>query len=210
MRATVSLSPTSGSNGRCRGMIHAAVSQIAFELNQFLKRSFDRSEDMVVVSNILEQDGTLAAHIDNKVVVFLTNIEKEPIPSSLPKSQAMGGTRAVMGHTPLHLNLYLMFAASFSGSNYPEALKFISSTIRFFQMTPVLDRHNTPELDPGIERLVLDMENLNIQQLSNLWGILSSRYLPSILYKVRMVVIDAQAVRTESYTIKEPRPSLGG
>ena len=191
-------------------MIHTAINQIAFELNQFLKRNFERSEDMVVVSNILEQDGTLAAHIDNKVVVFLTNIEKEPVPGSPPQAGAMGGSRTVMGTAPLHLNLYLMFAAYFSGSNYPEALKCISSTVRFFQMTPVFDHHNTPDLHRGIERLVLDVQNLDMQQLSNLWGILSSRYLPSILYKVRMVTIDADAVRAESYTIKEPRPSLGG
>jgi hypothetical protein len=190
-------------------MIQAAVRQIALELNQFLKRSFARSEEMVVVSNILEQDGTVAAHIENKVVVFLTNIEKETVARALPQVKIGAGARSVVGTVPLHLNLYVMFAAYFSGSNYPEALKSISATIRFFQMTPVLDHHNTPDLDPSIDMLALEIENLDIQQLSNLWGILSSRYLPSIMYKVRMVTIDAGAVQSEVYAIQEPRPSLG-
>ena len=128
-------------------MIYAAIHQIAAELDQFLKRTFDRSEDMVVVSNILEQDGTLASHIDNKVVVFLTNIERETVPNSLPQARVSGGSRTVVGNDPLHLNLYLMFAAYCSGSNYPEALKFISSTLRFFQMNPVID-HSTRPLSP--------------------------------------------------------------
>ena len=46
-------------------MIYAAVSHISSQLNQFLKRSFDLVEDVVVMSNILEQDGTL----DRKSVV---------------------------------------------------------------------------------------------------------------------------------------------
>jgi hypothetical protein len=190
-------------------MIYAAVNQIAVELNQFLKRAFDRSEDMVVVSNILEQDGTVASHIDNKVVVFLTNIEKEAVPNSLPQPGVIGGSRTVVGNVPLHLNLYLMFAAYFSGSNYPEALKSISTTMRFFQMNPVFGHQNTPDLDRRIDRLALDVENLDIPQLSNLWGILSTRYLPSVMYKVRMVTIDAGAVSSEVHTMKEPRPSLG-
>ncbi len=193
-------------------MIHATINQITFELNQHLKRTFGRSEEMVVVSNILEQDGTVAAHIENKVVAFLVNIEKETVASSHPqaKAKAIGGSRSVVGNAPLHLNLSLMFAACFSGGNYPEALKSISATMRFFQMTPVMDHQNTPDLDRRIDRLVLEIENLDIQQLSNLWGILSTRYLPSILYKVRMVSIDADAVKSELHIINEPKPSING
>jgi hypothetical protein len=191
-------------------MIDAAIGQIAAELNQFLKRTFDRSEDLVVVSNLLEQDGSVAPHVDNKVVVFLTNIEKETVQASIHSTPALNGPRTLVASEPLHLNLYLMFAGCFSGSNYPEALKFIATTIRFFQANPVFDHHNTPELDRRIDRLALDVENLDIQQLSNLWGILSTRYIPSIMYKMRMVTIDADAVRSEVYTVNEPRPSLGG
>lgn len=190
-------------------MIYAAVNHIAAELNQYLKRTYDRSEDMAVVSNILEQDGALASHIDNKVVVFLTNIEKEKVPAALPNARAKGDSRTLVGHAPLHLNLYLMCAAHCSGANYPEALKFISTTMRFFQMNPVFDHQKTPELDSRIDRLAIDIENLDMHHLSNLWGILSTRYLPSVLYKVRLVTIDADAVRSEVYNIDQPKPSLG-
>jgi hypothetical protein len=189
-------------------VIDSAVSLIAAQLNQFLRRSLELSEDVVVVSNILEQDGTVAPNIDNKIVVFLTNIEKDTMPQAQPRAQAAGAGvgRTTVTTAPLYLNLYLMVAAYFNGSNYPEALKFISNTVHFFQSQPVLDHANTPDMDPRIDRLVLDIENLDIQQLSNLWGVLSGKYLPSVLYKVRMVAVDAGAVTAEPFTVVETRP----
>ena len=59
-------------------MIDTAISHIAGELNLFLKRSFELDEDVVVVSNILEQDGSVASHVNNKIVVSLVNLRKTP------------------------------------------------------------------------------------------------------------------------------------
>lgn len=181
-------------------MIHAAVSHIASQLNQFLKRSFDLSEDVVAMSNVMEQDGTLAPNINNKLIVFLVNVEKETA-SSRPGS--LGGfERSAATYPPVFLNLYVMVAANFGCSNYPEALKFLSNTVSFFQRQPVFDHQVTPELDKRIEKLALDIENLNIQDLSSLWGILSGKYQPSILYKVRMVAFDAGDIRSQLSPIK--------
>ena len=191
-------------------MIDSAISHIASQLNQFLRRSLELSEDVVVVSNIHEQDGTVAPNIDNKLVLFLTNIEKDTTPRAQPRAQAVSAGRTTLTTPPLHLNLYLMVAGYFSGNNYQESLKFLSNTVRFFQSVPVLDHGNTPDMDPGIDRLVLDIENLDIQQLSNLWGVLSGKYLPSVLYKVRMVTVDAGAVTAEPFTVLETRPTASG
>jgi hypothetical protein len=181
-------------------MIHAAVSHISSQLNQFLKRSFDLNEDVVVLSNILEQDGTLAPNINNKLVVFLVNVEKETA-SSRPGN--LGGfERSASTYPPVYLNLYVMVAGSFGCSNYAEALKFLSNTVSFFQRQPVFDHQVTPELDKRIDKLALDIENLNIQDLSSLWGILSGKYQPSILYKVRMVAFDAGDIRSQLSPIK--------
>lgn len=189
-------------------MIDAAINHIAGQLNQFLVRSFDLNEDVVVVSNVLEQDGNVAPHINNKLVVFLANIEKDTSPQRLPfqpPAQFVGADRAIVSTPPLYLNLYLMVAAAFSGSNYPEALKFISNAIGFFQRQPVFDHTNTPELDDRINKLVMEMENLNIHDMSNLWGVISGKYLPSVLYKMRMVAIDAGDVRSQVPVMKAPQ-----
>src|SRR5215207_5203385 len=99
-------------------MIDIAISHIAAQLNQSLRRNLQVGEDLVVVSNIVEQDGTLAQHVANKLVVSLVNIERDTLPH---RGTAHSGTslgRMGQSPEPLYLNLLLMFAANFSGSNY--------------------------------------------------------------------------------------------
>jgi len=188
-------------------MIESAVSHIAGQLNQYLKRNLDLTEDIVVVSSLLEQDGTVANHVNNKLVVFLVNIEKETATQRRPPHN--GGGPVVVGYPPIYLNLFVMVAAHFASSNYTEALKFLSKAVSFFQSRPVLDHSNSPDLDPEIQRLVLDIENLGTHDLSNLWGVLSGRYLPSVLYRVRMVAFDSDDVRAQVPTVRQPDPSVG-
>jgi hypothetical protein len=187
-------------------MIAAAVNHIAGQLNQYLKRTFDSSEEIVVASNLLEQDGTLAANINNRLVVFLVNIEKDGT-AQRGNGGPAGMASRVQGFPPVYLNLYVMVAAHFGQGNYGEALKFLSATISFFQGRPVLDHANSPELDGRIDRLVLDIENLSVADLSNLWGVLSSHYLPSVLYKVRMVAFDGADVRKRVAAVRAPDSS---
>lgn len=191
---------------RDRFMIHAAVSHLTHQLNQFLKRTFDLGEDVVLLSGLTEQDGTPAPNTSNKLVVFLVNVEKETTPARAGGGGGVLG--AVASYPPIYLNLYVMIAASFSGGNYAEALKFLSNAVSFFQRQPVFDHQSTPELDRRISRLALDIENLNFQDLSSLWGALSGRYQPSILYKVRMVCFDAGDVLTRPSPIRGTEPSV--
>jgi hypothetical protein len=188
-------------------MIDEAIGAIARQLNQSLRRVFQLDEDVVVLSNILEQDGSVASHASNKLAVFLVNIEKEALAFRQSPAGA-GAGRNVVTRAPICLNLSLMFAANFAAAHYVEALKFISSTITFFQGRPVLDHENTPDLDERIEKLVLEIENLDTTSVSNLWGVLSGRYVPSILYKVRMIPIDAGEVTGLVTPISRPHAAV--
>jgi hypothetical protein len=183
-------------------MIDAAITQVASQLNQALKRQFLVAEDLVVVCNLHEQDGSVATQVTNKLAVFLVNIERESVPVG-----ASGGSvsqRYLQKTAPVHLNMMVMFAANFSGSNYPEALKFLSSTVAFFQGRPLFNHQNTPELDRRIDKLTLEIENLSVSDLSNLWGMLSGKYLPSVLYRMRMVNIDADQLTAQIPRVAQP------
>ena len=190
-------------------MIDSAISLITSQLNQYLRRTFDLTEDIVAVSNILEQDGTVPPHVDNKLVAFLVNIEKDQFPHGGPSNgKTVGADKNVVNYAPVCLHSYLMFAGNFSGNNYMESLKFISNTISFFQRRPFFDHDNAPDLDTRIDKLVLDIQNLTIADLGNLWGILSSRYLPSILYKVRLAAFDLDDVMIQVPTVTDSQPSV--
>jgi hypothetical protein len=69
----------------------------------------------------------------------------------------------------------------------------------------VIDRVNSPDLDDRIEKLILDIENTPPQAMSNIWGVLGGRYLPSVLYRVRMVAVGGEEIRERVPRITDPR-----
>lgn len=181
-------------------MIDRAISQIAAQLNEYLRGLLGTSEDIVVVSNLLGADGAPAPNVNNRVIIFLTSIEKDTVSQRLPD----GRGNAFAGSQPLFLNIYLMVAANFTGTNYPEALKFLSLVIGFFHRQPVIDHANAPDLDQRISKLVLDIENTSPQAMSNIWGVLGGRYLPSVLYRVRMVAVGGADIQARVSPVMAP------
>jgi hypothetical protein len=186
-------------------MIYAAISHITGQLNQHLKRAFDLNEDIVAVANITEQDGTVTVNTNNKIVASLVNVERETTPGCRPPAEPATDLPAAQSHPPIHTNLYLLFAGNFNGKNYGEALKFLSATISFFQRNPLFTNQNSPNLDHRITRIALEIENLNFKDLSSLWTVLSGKYLPSVLYKIRMITFDARDIVGRAPKIIETR-----
>lgn len=182
-------------------MIDRAIGHITAQLNEYLRGRLETQEDIVVLSNLLGPDGTPAPNVNNKIVLFLTSIEKDAVPLRIRH----GASDGLEMSKPLFLNLYLMIAANFTGNNYPEALKFLSHTVSFFNNRPVLDHTNSPDLDDDIEKLILDIENTPPQAMSNIWGVLGGRYLPSVLYRVRMVAVGGEEIRERVPRITDPR-----
>jgi hypothetical protein len=191
-------------------LIQAAINHLATQLNAYLKRTNNLTEDIVVVSSLVEPDGSVAPHINNKLVMLLTNIEKDTVPQSNASRATGFDGRLLVGTKPLYLNLYVMLAANFSGANYAEALKFISRATGFFQLQPVFDRQSSPDMDSRIGKLVLDIENLNIQDLSNLWGLLGGKYLPSVYYRVRMIAFTPDNITAQVPLASRPESGLHG
>jgi len=184
-------------------MIDAAIVQVAHQLNSALRRAFQLSEELVVVSSLYEPDGSVASQVNNRLAVFLVNIEHDTTPGFRTRPDGGSGRQGRLP-VPVSLNLLLMFAANFGAGNYAEALKFVSSTIAFFQSRPVLNHQNTPDLDPRIDKLTLDIENLAMSDLSNLWGTFGGRYLPSVLYRMRLVTFDAGQLDAQLPVVREP------
>ncbi|TVR54193.1 MAG: DUF4255 domain-containing protein [Gemmatimonadales bacterium] len=185
-------------------MIDSTLHHISSRLNEHLRLRGELAEDAVTLSNLVELDGAVAPHIENRLVLFIVNLAREE--SFSPQHRRMGspsGEGQPTGYPELQLNLHLMVAAHFPG-NYREALKFISAAISFFQGNPVFTRAGSPGLDPSLDKVVLEIQNLNVQDLSNLWGILGGKYLPSILYRVRMIPVDSRAITRITPPIREP------
>ena len=94
-----------------------------------------------------------------------------------------------------HLNLYLLFSVNLS--TYSESLKRLSYIIRFFQFQNVFTPLTSPSLPAGVDELILDLHTLSFQDLNNLWGVMGSKYLPSVMYKMRMISISEELTRVQ-------------
>ena len=79
----------------------------------------------------------------------------------------------------------VMLFANFYGNTYTTGLAALSQTIVFFQQTPVFTHSILPELDHNVDRLTFELVNLDLAQLNSLMTLAGTKYLPSVVYKVR-------------------------
>jgi hypothetical protein len=174
-------------------MIHNLLPIVGEELNDYFKSKFDINEDRVIVSNLMNQDGSIAVEGNNKVVFHLVNIEEETtLKASAGTSSYAGGFGSSGGN--INLNLTVMFSAFFTGKNYVEALKFLSSVIYFFQSKPVFTQSNTPGLTPNIEKVVFDIISLEPRDLNSIFSMIGAKYMPSVIYRVRMLTFSSDNI----------------
>lgn len=167
-------------------MINNVLSVISEKINENLNNRFSQSRDLVVMSSLNDLNDENNTETQNKLILTIANIEQERL-SHKSHSRAVG--------KPINIYVYLLLSANFQQSNYEEGLKLLSSAVSFFQYSAVFSHENTPDLDGGIDKLVFEMINLNIQELSQIWGVHGGKYLPSVLYKVRMVTIQEDVIR---------------
>lgn len=186
-------------------MLESAMKAITMQLNRYMHKRFDLDEDAVVLSTPYESDGNVAAKVNNKLVVFLVNLNKDTLPNSTGMlSSSSSISSSFTSAKPLYLNLYVIIGACFDAARYQQSLNYLSHAIGCFQQHPVIDGHTYPELSKNIQKLILDIENVGLNDLSNMWGILGGTYLPSVLYKVRMVVVASDNIIEREVSASTP------
>lgn len=127
---------------------------------------------------------------DADIIISLVNIEENRM-SRDPKNHVSSGANFLLKNPAIHLNLTLLFTALRSEAAYGLALQNIQSVIEFFQRKYVFDHNNTAILNAGIEKLILEMTSLSMEELNHLWVMQGGRYQPSVMYCMRMVSIDS-------------------
>lgn len=169
-------------------MIDKAMTFIVGELNNVLLARFQSNENLAILSSVSNPDGTLPAGIENKIVITLINIEREPAANSGTWPARALGEKLGRVNPPLSLNLLLMVTASFA-SNYSEALRFLGSVMGFFQGKPSFNAQNSSSFPAETEKLSMELVNLSVHEINNVWAILGAKYMPSVVYKMRMLVL---------------------
>lgn len=166
-------------------------------LNKELKMSFGLTDDIVTVSSLINLDGSISKNIENKVILSVINLEQEKTVKNREEYMSAGQNTFNKVNPPIHLNLYLLISSNYNSENYIEALKMLSTVISFFQASKVFKPQTYPELDPSIQRLTFEIYNVPIQELSHVWSGIGAKYVPSMVYKVRMITIQKGQTREQ-------------
>jgi hypothetical protein len=164
-------------------MIHAALHTLAKHLDSRLQSHFDRQEELVELSPLVDPDGTIPEHIRNKMVLSVINLQLEAerrVSGLAPHRSATSG-RIVQPPTPMSVRV--MLAASFD--KYVEALEFLSRSVAILQQTPIYKRSEFPDLPEGVDRLQVEALSLRASEQAAVWTALGAKYLPSMAYQIR-------------------------
>lgn len=182
-------------------MIHDCLNFIAGQLDGHFRSLFQINDSKVIVSSLINHDGSIPIAIQDKVVISLVNIEQETSIANLPFTKN-AGSAFVVRNPPVSINLYVLFAAYFN--DYNESLKFISATISFFQSNIVFLRSDHPAMGDSIDKVVFELHKVDYMNMHYLWSTIGSKYVPSMSYKMRMLTFDDAPARSEGALITKP------
>jgi len=173
-------------------MLDIAVTFLADELNSYLRKrgALTGSQDIVLPFTLVTDKGEWVLP-EGKIGLTLVNIEEERVlREQLPDRIYLEGSHVVL-QPVLKLNLTVLFAARFAQdtAGYRSSLNFLSHVLTFFQANPSFSADNSPGLNGNIEKLNVELLSYTAEQLNQTWAYLGSKYLPSAIYRIRMILL---------------------
>ena len=176
-------------------MIKKILTYYAERLDEYLSRLHHQPEGLAEVGFV----GNGTEERPCKMVVSLINVERETAGgiSAPVQRTAEGYTRQA---PPLLLNLNLMLAAVYDERRYAESLSILSDTLKFVQSVP---KFEVEEMSYTVEIMTLSPQDLN-----NIWTTLGGQYYPSVVCKLRRLVIDAEEITGSGKLSKNPSIGL--
>lgn len=194
-------------------MIHSSLAFLTNELNQYLKlRTGSPTVNRVFLTSVATESSGVVIP-DKSLGVSLINIEEERAYKDQQSSRINDRGNVEYLNPEIKLNLYILISANFqdtvesdSSDDYVEGLKQLSYVISFFQAKNVFTPDNSPnlaEFDPNLQKLVVELYSYSFEQLYNFWSVVGTKYLPSVLYKVRMVTFQEREFFDSSIPIEK-------
>ncbi len=154
--------------------------------------------NVVDLKSVVQPDGTINVTDTTHVTVMLVGIDEERREGKRPYYVPTEDKQFFRLNPPIELDLFVLFVAH--NKNYDTALRDLSDVLGFFQAHPVFDAKKYPALNESVSepdkkpwqlitRLSVTLHSLTFEQQNNLWALLGSKYLPSVVYRVRMLTL---------------------
>lgn len=165
-------------------MIDILIGEVSGKLNDYLRLKNMPPLYKCVEGDISVHDKTNEggeAEILENIIISLVSIEEEnSMKNNYPLRQV--GSGFIKEKSAVYVNIYLLFSAKYV--SYETSLKAISLVISCFQSV----RRLVFTVDNDEQEAILNLHNLGFENLNNLWTVLGGRYLPSVIYKARVLM----------------------
>jgi len=171
-------------------MLDIAVAFLADEFNAYLQRRTGSLALGRAVPGALVNDAGKVAVDKGTVGVALINIEEERVTRVQQPERVLVNGREIVLPPELRLNLTLMFVPNMA--TYELSLRALSHVLSFFQACPAFSVDEYPALDARIGQLLVELHSIGPETLNQVWACLGAKYMPSVLYRVRLVTLQDQ------------------
>ncbi len=177
-------------------MLGDIIDYIRKDLNAYLakRQGMASGREFVLLSTILNPDGSLS--IKEKNVILMTTVDIRENAKAFSYRSSMNGSRQI-DPDPLHLNLFVLFSAYFPDDRVKEALNFLTHVLGYFQSHSGLDHQNSPGLPKTVKKLTYELITQEFHEKNHMWGLLGSKYMPSVLYKIQLLTIDERCAEEQ-------------
>ena len=193
-------------------MIHTSLSFLTQEINENLKlRTNDPEAERIYLTSVATETGGIV--IPNRSLgLSLINIEEERHFKDQKTTVLNENGIAEQMNPEIKLNLFILISANFQDTqdadpaDYEEGLKQLSYVIAFFQSKNVFTPSNSPsmsEIDSNLQKLVVELYSYSFEQLYNFWTVVGAKYLPSVLYRVRLIRFQERSIKSTALPIEK-------
>ncbi len=184
-------------------MIRTALEFIKKELEAYIvEREQDAANystgNVVDLKSIMLPNGNVNYTDTTHITMMIAGIDEQRREGKRPYFVPTDDKQYLRLNPPVELDLFILFAAH--NSTYETALRDLSDVIGFFQANVVFDEKKYPALNAAatapdtkpwqlIDRLTFRLHSLSFEQQNNLWGMIGSKYLPNVVYKMNMLTV---------------------
>ncbi len=176
-------------------MVSTALKFIEKALDEFFVERDGANSGSVKLASLVNRDGTPATTNSN-ILISLLQLEEDRTEAKTRIYQKAPNGKIDVFPAPIRMSAYVLFSSV--RSDYASALRDISLVMLFFQKHPLFSAEAFPTLNAEaksnrpwqqIAELAFQLHTLTFEQHSYIWSVLGSKYLPSVLYKMRFVTV---------------------
>lgn len=180
-------------------MIFKAIQLLSGQLNDYLKLQFRLTEDIVFISPIKDS----AKNFPNRVGITVVGLERETAGGISFQRKVISETASAQSAPSWQVSLNVLISVIFQEKQYEESLRLFSAVVAFIQKNNMVRSSNE-----GLS-FSLEVMNLSMHELSNLWSICGENYYPSVVCKIRLLEVDAGEIIDLSHLITKPEQNTG-